>query len=947
MSIATGDRRPYAQEMLVGRAGLSPVMVGRAADLGRLLSLVGAAPSPAVALVAGEAGIGKTRLVQELVAGVPPGTVVLAGQADPGNVGRPMELFLDSLRRHDLAGHAALADVVRDSSLPADDRVRAGVDLVRALVDGGTGLVVFEDLHWADAESLALFERLVEPEGGALLAVGTYRPDGLSRRHPASELLPRLERRHSVTNVHLGRLSPADVSLFVAAVFDEDPSFRTVDALHRRTGGNPFFLEELVACAGDLPRDGLASAPLPWTVAEIVRGQLDGLDPAVRGILTTAAVLGRRVTFDVLAAVTATPEPELIALLRVAVDSGLLVESDPDVFSFHHDLAKEAIKEGLLGRERRRLHEAALDALRRMGSRDHVAITGHARGAGRFDQMVDEARLGAHESLRLGSTYQALELAEAGLTEAEDDLDLLGVATQAAWLAGLLDEAVEHGDAWLRASREGGDLSEEAAALSLRMRVAYELGDLAGMAAFTDALIGTVDRLPDDEERARAMANVAQSYMLRDQVEATCEWADKAHSLATDHGFVGVRLAAMVEKGSVLVMEPATAAEGHDLLHAAATEAEQTGDHVLAARALINLVWQARQSSKVAEARELVQRMRRHAEAAGFDSLASHTRVEAMAVLAAVDGDLDTAIAVLDEGAKDDPGHALTRTRRWLAVLRAGLALEAGDLDLAARHTEDAKPVNARSLVGVLGLDTHLAARRGDLPGARKALAALADAVREEAYMAPSQMHDIAAAALGAGMQVEELRPFVELVGIFPGHRLAADHPWRQLLDAQLAEAEGDAATAVRLYEAAAGSTEQATGVLARHRGTAHVGAARCHIALGSIELARPHVEGAATELARWRGWRVDELHAVQRRLGLGVDQDGPASLTRREREVVTLLAEGLTNAGLAERLYISPRTAAVHVSNILSKLGMTSRTEVATWAVREGWVPGSDLPAR
>jgi predicted ATPase len=83
--------------MLVGRSGLSPVMVGRAAELDRLARLVGARDEPAVALVAGEAGIGKTRLVQELVTQVPAGTVVLAGQADPGSESRPMELFLDSL----------------------------------------------------------------------------------------------------------------------------------------------------------------------------------------------------------------------------------------------------------------------------------------------------------------------------------------------------------------------------------------------------------------------------------------------------------------------------------------------------------------------------------------------------------------------------------------------------------------------------------------------------------------------------------------------------------------------------------------------------------------------------------------------------------------------------------------------------------------------------------
>jgi hypothetical protein len=136
----------------------------------------------------------------------------------------------------------------------------------------------------------------------------------------------------------------------------------------------------------------------------------------------------------------------------------------------------------------------------------------------------------------------------------------------------------------------------------------------------------------------------------------------------------------------------------------------------------------------VAEARDLVHRMREHAEAAGFDSLASHTRVEALAILAAVDGDLDTAIAVLDEGERDDPAHALSRNRRWLAVLRAGLALEAGDLELAARYTDEAKPTNPRTQVGVLGLDVHLAARQGDLPRARAALVELYRAIDQEGY---------------------------------------------------------------------------------------------------------------------------------------------------------------------------------------------------------------------
>jgi DNA-binding CsgD family transcriptional regulator len=208
----------------------------------------------------------------------------------------------------------------------------------------------------------------------------------------------------------------------------------------------------------------------------------------------------------------------------------------------------------------------------------------------------------------------------------------------------------------------------------------------------------------------------------------------------------------------------------------------------------------------------------------------------------------------------------------------------------------------------------------------------------EEGYAAPAQVHDLLAGCLAGGMAPDELRPLVDLVGVFPGHRLAADHPHRQLIDAQLAEAEGDVQAASLLYSAAGDSSPDVPfALLPRNRASAHVGAARCLIGLGRLDEAVPHAEAAAGLLSRWRGWRVDELVAVQRRLGIGSEPDGPTELTPREREVAALLAEGLSNAGLAERLYISPRTAAVHVSNILSKLGMASRTEVAAWAAREG----------
>lgn len=200
-------------------------MVGRAAELDRLVRLVPTDPkaTPAVALIAGEAGVGKTRLVAELVDRLAGQVPVLAGQADPGGLSRAFGLLLDALPD-------APAEI-GDRSRPLDERIDAGIAAVRDATAGAPAVLLFEDLHWADSESLTLFERLAEPDCGPLALVGTYRPDAVHRRHPVSELLPRLERRHAVTHVALRRLTPAEVGAFLAAVHGSTPSYRVVEAL--------------------------------------------------------------------------------------------------------------------------------------------------------------------------------------------------------------------------------------------------------------------------------------------------------------------------------------------------------------------------------------------------------------------------------------------------------------------------------------------------------------------------------------------------------------------------------------------------------------------------------------------------------------------------------------------------------------------------------------------
>jgi DNA-binding NarL/FixJ family response regulator len=150
---------------------------------------------------------------------------------------------------------------------------------------------------------------------------------------------------------------------------------------------------------------------------------------------------------------------------------------------------------------------------------------------------------------------------------------------------------------------------------------------------------------------------------------------------------------------------------------------------------------------------------------------------------------------------------------------------------------------------------------------------------------------------------------------------------WLDLVDAQLAEAERHPAEALPGYQRAMLADDLPAAV----RGTAHVGAARCLLALGRREEAAALLEPATRLLERWGGWRVAELVELRDQFGAREQPaGGDSQLTPRELEVAHLLAEGLTNAELARRLFISPRTAAVHVSNILSKLGVSSRTQVA-----------------
>jgi DNA-binding CsgD family transcriptional regulator len=196
----------------------------------------------------------------------------------------------------------------------------------------------------------------------------------------------------------------------------------------------------------------------------------------------------------------------------------------------------------------------------------------------------------------------------------------------------------------------------------------------------------------------------------------------------------------------------------------------------------------------------------------------------------------------------------------------------------------------------------------------------------EENWRSGSQAHDLISAALAVGLPERRLDQMVD--------DLLSATVWddyRRLVEAQVAEVRGRPTEALNGYLSLADSSILNPAL----RGSAHVGAARCLLAAGRPEAAAEQAEVADSLLCRWGGWRVAQLVQVRAQLGLaprsaGQAVSGPEALTPREREVALLIADRLTNAELARRLYISPKTAAVHVSNILRKLGASSRTEVA-----------------
>jgi DNA-binding SARP family transcriptional activator len=385
------------------------LFVGREAELARLRQLRNAvSETTRVGLIAGEAGSGKTRLAARFAVETADegGTAVLYGSCGEQAL-VPLEPFAEALGTHGEPGIDAALVEERLAGVP-----------------GNPVLLVLDDLQWADRVTLALLGRLVRgPLSSRLVVIATYREDAADA--PLYGALADLRRTCQVERVELGGLDLGEVAALIGSAFETSAAAAEARTIHDRTGGNPFYVRELARHVAERPTT--AFVDVPEGIRDVVRARLKGLSPDCADALGAAAVLGDSFEVAVLAAVTATDEQALQAILDEVAEAGLVEEVAAGRYRFAHRLTRDAVYAGLGPGRRARLHAAAATALaelhgvepgRRLGE---IALHRcEAAGEAGDAEAVDLAARAAAGALEEGAYEQAVALLTRALAVVPD-----------------------------------------------------------------------------------------------------------------------------------------------------------------------------------------------------------------------------------------------------------------------------------------------------------------------------------------------------------------------------------------------------------------------------------------------------------------------------------------------------------------------------------------------
>jgi DNA-binding CsgD family transcriptional regulator/tetratricopeptide (TPR) repeat protein len=819
-----------------------------------------------VVFVTGEPGIGKTSLVGRFVRDLGSEARVFIGTCDDLSIPRPLGPFRDLVGCVSAPLEEALA------AGPATHDIQALLSAELELAPRPTVLVI-EDIHWADDATLDVITVLGRRIASLpALLVLTFRGGEAPPGHPLYRTVGSIRAEDSIV-IELAPLSKSAVASLVGDC---------TDAVYAAAGGNPFYVTELLAC-----RD--AEEP-PASVANAVLGRASRLDPPARRVVELVSVVPNRVRTALLDAVMpdwaiAAEDPERRQLLEI----------DTTHVRFRHELARHAIRTSIPIAARRRLHAEILEALLAANA-DPADIVHHAEAAGAEDVVAEHALVAARRAAALESNRQAYSHYRRAADFLErrplaEQAALLEELARAAYTANRLDRAFPAIRGAIRLFGELGDQKAVGRCTRVLSRFHWFSGDGEPAREKAHEAVAILEPLGESAELARAYSTVSQLMMLAQYPERAIVLAERALELATRLDDDSTRAHALVNIGTARIqLDPADTA----MLFEARAVAEAVGDPEEVTRALGNLAYTLMYWVRPAAAF-------RYAE--------------------------ETLAYALE--------HEVHNIAPYAASTLAWLHLRAGDWDEAERIAlrESERGFTVPQLVANTVL-TELAVRRGDADAAKRLidLAAQAERAGDLQRRAPVLELEIERALLAGGplplervqKLVDEIRSSGRRIGW--GARVSA---WAAVAGVELELEEPlsppHVAMCRRDWRGAADAFGEVGWVYDR--------------ALMLSLLDDEASLGEAIEIARELG-AVPLTKRVARRLralGLRVPpgprettRAHPAGLTNRQVEVLSLLVDGLTNAEIAQRLVVSPRTAEHHVAAVLTKLGATTRREAA-----------------
>jgi DNA-binding CsgD family transcriptional regulator/tetratricopeptide (TPR) repeat protein len=1016
-------------------------LVGRDGELTRLLGLLDDASDgrPSHALISGDAGVGKTRLVAELATrAADRGFLVLSGRCAELGDSIPYLPLADALREGTttpgaateplaaaLAARPVLGRLLPDrdvvaqpggevSGMAQQQLFGAVLGLLSELADGHPVLLILEDLHWADRSTrdlITFLSRVLHRERVAVVA--TYRTDDLHRRHPLRPVVAELLRLPSVASIELGPLGYADMAdhLNALAGAQLEPA-----ALHRmvaRAEGNPYYAEELLAAVAPARSGGLVgglsdgasgggpgagsaarAAPggdvLPSGLAALLLARVEQLPADAQQVLRAAAVGGRRVDDDIVRAASGLDGPEYEDAIRDCVAQQLLVPGGADGYVFRHALIREALYTDLLPGERTRLHarfaELLADPARlaavpgSAAELAHHCLASHDI-AGAFAASVRAGQ----ESERLAAPAEAHRHYDAALAlwervaeperlAGQDRDHLAFCSANCAASSGEIARAVQQ----LRRIR--GFLREDSdpvLASRVHERLAYYLLELDAPADAETAARAAVQLLPDDPprpQRARALATHAQTLMHAGDEAAAADRAQQARVAARAADAPWIEADALVTLGMLAERqgEPAAAL---DLFTQAWKEAQPLSMLGVELRAAFQVARAQLESGDLAASAETAHQGQGHAAAAGLGLAPYGLDLQYLHYLAHyADGCWDHAQELADGFGV----RVTTMAEARLSAMALFLDVARGSPKVAERRAwlEPFWPGDSFGAYIARGLLAEHALWRGDIAGAlAEVAAALAELDCEGGYGPPAirvaavglaARGELARRARAAGDDDTAAAEVAAAAVLIDAAREGAAFPrrpkfvlgvdgrgWLARAEAEWARVQGrndpeawqgvvDEFTPAYSYETARSRWRLAEALAeAGQRAEAE---REWSLALGVAE----QLDAAPLASALHDLGRRARLSRPAGPSGASAAGNGPgggpgdvlAGLTSRETEVLRLLVAGRSNREIAAALFIAPKTASVHVSNILAKLGAASRGEAAAIAAAAGLAP-------